>query len=422
MRRCSAAVCVGFTLALFLAFVIFILVPETERGKDHDDGYFYDLDNDKQIVCLVLVIITSSLSIMGSCLIFISYLGLRSRGDTLSNATFDKTSNAAPTEVVLLLSVSLADFISAFTKLTTSSSSVHDRDWLIQKTKFCAVMGFAEQFGTLATALWTLCIAIYLYRIIILKRGSEGWLLGFQMLAWGLPFLTATIALFLGFNGSSGMWCWILPKWAQWSFFYIIVCFVFVAIAVIYVRIFYHVRNNSFGTMSDKMRRRQRTTYMRLMFFPLAFLLTWAGSLVWRLDELVRRSGASKEHYELFVYTSLSLPSQGWLNAIAWYWFNKSKINHMYGEVIANIRSYMFCHATSNKGDAAVPLMDNGESKIVAIESGADGTDVSDDELRFRLNTEEYEESEPSLGESDMSSYLPPAFQAAIQFQTGDLG
>jgi len=194
MRRCSAAVCVGFTLALFLAFVIFILVPETERGKDHDDGYFYDLDNDKQIVCLVLVIITSSLSIMGSCLIFISYLGLRSRGDTLSNATFDKTSNAAPTEVVLLLSVSLADFISAFTKLTTSSSSVHDRDWLIQKTKFCAVMGFAEQFGTLATALWTLCIAIYLYRIIILKRGSEGWLLGFQMLAWGLPFLTATIA------------------------------------------------------------------------------------------------------------------------------------------------------------------------------------------------------------------------------------
>jgi len=425
----TTVVCLSFVFAIFVVVLLFNLVPNLVTVHEHDEAYFYDLSDRNQITCLTICIVMSAMSILGSCLIFISYLGLRYRGETLSSSTFDKTSNAAPTEVVLLLSVSSSDLISGLSKLFTSTVSLQDRMWLHDENRWCSFLGFWEQFGTFATALWTLCIAIYLYRTIILKEGSEGWLLGFQFVSWGLPCLTATIALFQGFNGSSGMWCWIVETRWQWVFFYNFVVAIFVAILGIYMRIFCHVRSHSFGTMSARMKRRQRTTYMRLMFFPLAFLITWAGALCWRLDGLSQ--GNESKHldkYWLFVYTSITLPSQGWLNAIAWYWFNKSKINHMYGEWFANIRDVIICHTSGFKNrnqSAHVPFL--------RLSGGTDGIDdiveramgepkpIKHAEMRTRLSTEEFVGACERM-EDEESDYLPPAFQAAIQFQTLDQG
>ena len=358
-------------------------------------------------------------------------------------AGFHESAQANPTEVILILSVGFSDFFASVTKFVTSCLAIHSIRWDSPEfeSDICEVLGFTEQFFTMSANIWVLYIAVYLYRLIVKKRDSMKYVTAFQLSAWGISFVTAIIPLFENMFGSVGPWCWLMVPSAQWILFYLPVVFIFFAILIIYVCIFVYVRTHKVGTMSSRMRRRQKTAYFRLLFFPLAFLITWMGGLIWRAEHII--SDRKQYRWSFFLLTSISLPSQGWLNAIAWYWFNKSKINHMY--------SVMLCRSSSSENSKSEPLLidvvASEEQRGVSLtESPAESTIISkhnrrttieelersirsekspytpmsDDSKDDSQNCDSRKRGDGTFDGSSGANYLPPAFQAAMQFERED--
>ena len=61
------------------------------------------------------------------------------------------------------------------------------------------------------------------------------------------------------------------------------------------------------------MRQRQKEDVQRILWFPLVFLIAWSGGLINRLYTTVH-----DESYELNILMYVTIPSMGWLNAIAY--------------------------------------------------------------------------------------------------------
>jgi len=361
---------VAFWSVFMITIALFLMTSNHESNHDERESTFFTLEKSRQNAILACSIATSSLSILGSSFIIISYVMLlrRNKSDSESRtglAGFHKSAQANPTEVVLILSVGFSDFFASLTKFFTSSLALHSIHW--DRTDFqsdiCEVLGFTEQFFTMSANIWVLFIAVYLYRLIVNKRDSLKYVTIFQLTAWGLSFVSATIPLFQNMFGSVGPWCWLMIPSAQWILFYVPVVFIFFSILIIYAMIFIHVRTHKVGTMSSRMKRRQKTAYFRLLFFPLAFLVTWMGGLIWRAEHVI--SDRHNYRWSFFLLTAISLPSQGWLNAIAWYWFNKSKINHMY--YVMFLRCFYPSFSNDSKSDPL--LIDVSEAEGVSLRS-----------------------------------------------------
>jgi len=87
---------------------------------------------------------------------------------------------------------------------------------------------------------------------------------------------------------------------------------IFILIFVIYVRVlWWTISSQSVG--SSRMRQRQKEDVQRILWFPLVFLIAWSGGLINRLYTTVH-----DESYELNILMYVTIPSMGWLNAIAY--------------------------------------------------------------------------------------------------------
>ena len=264
---------IAFWSLFLITIALFLMTSNHESNHDERESTFFTLTSSQQNAILSCSLVFSILSILGSSFIIASYIMLLRRNSENDSRTglagFHKSAQANPTEVVLILSVGFSDFFASVTKFITSCLAMHSIRW--DHTNFqsdvCEVLGFTEQFFTMSANIWVLFIAVYLYRLIVKKRDSMKYVTGFQLSAWGISYITATIPLFENMFGSVGPWCWLMVPSAQWALFYVPVVFIFFSILVIYIAIFTYVRTHKVGTMSSRMRRRQKTAYFRYVFY-----------------------------------------------------------------------------------------------------------------------------------------------------------
>ena len=238
-----------FWSVFMMTIALFLMTSNHESNHDERESTFFSLSKNERNAILACSLVFSTLSIFGSTFIIVSYIMLLRRAKSESDsrtglAGFHKSAQANPTEVVLILSVGVSDFFASVGKFVTSSLALHSIHW--DHTDFqsdvCEVLGFTEQFFTMSANIWVLYIAVYLYRLIVKKRDSMKYVTAFQLSAWGISFVTATIPLFQNMFGSVGPWCWLMVPSAQWILFYVPVVFIFFAILIIYVLIFVYVR------------------------------------------------------------------------------------------------------------------------------------------------------------------------------------
>lgn len=138
--------------------------------------------------------ISSSLSILGTIFIFITYLAWRE----------SRTSSRR-----ILVYISIADFFTAFGNMF---SVVHDRE----QPLICKIQSFVTTTSSLWSFFWTTFMAVFLFFTVARKQPSlaERLLCGFHICAWGIPVLITGLALSRGMLGDdhdhfTAGWCWI---------------------------------------------------------------------------------------------------------------------------------------------------------------------------------------------------------------------
>jgi hypothetical protein len=130
--------------------------------------------------------------------------------------------------------------------------------------------------------LWNVCIAIVYSNV---GHRSKRWVFitAATTIIWTVSILMAILPLKSGLYGQSTLdWCWISRKkyelpGVQWYYFYIelLVCLVLVFLCLIVASVRMMHRNSAFrGSKGEK------SMLGRVMFFPLAFLLSYLGGIV----------------------------------------------------------------------------------------------------------------------------------------------
>ena len=170
----------------------------------------------------------------------------------------------------------------------------------------------------LSTSLWALCIGITVYRLIVYKTQSENIYLYFHLLCWGFPLGLSVFGSIKHMYGEAGSWCWVSSEKNQILMQYVEMIGIFILILGIYVRVlWWTISSQSVG--SSRMRQRYKEDVQRILWFPLVFLIAWSGGLINRLYSTLH-----DESYALNILMYITIPSCGWLNAIAYVVFERA--------------------------------------------------------------------------------------------------
>lgn len=157
------------------------------------------------------------------------------------------------------------------------------------------------------------------------KTRSEKLYVYFHLLCWGLPLGLSILGSAKEMYGEAGSWCWVSSEKNQILMQYVEMIGIFILILGIYVRVlWWTISSQSVG--SSRMRQRYKEDVHRILWFPLVFLVAWSGGLINRLY-----SSLHDESYFLNVLMYITIPSMGWLNAIAYELslkISKLKIKH----------------------------------------------------------------------------------------------
>ena len=174
--------------------------------------------------------------------------------------------------------------------------------------------------------------------------------------------------------GEAGSWCWVSSEKNQILMQYVEMIGIFIMILGIYVRVlWWTISSQSVG--SSRMRQRYKEDVQRILWFPLVFLIAWSGGLINRLYSTLH-----DESYALNILMYITIPSCGWLNAIAYVVFSSchsvtrsliyisriSTLEHRYAVTNNDIQvmySKIFpCCRRRGKDPSSPDSMSNGQS------------------------------------------------------------
>lgn len=143
----------------------------------------------------VVVLISCTLSFLGSSLIIITYIAW---------------SDLRTTPRKLLVWLSVSDWLSAVSYAYGVGKVFH------ADAVDCVVQGAISTFANTSSFFWTVAIAVYLYVFIVRsnKRAADSLVLFFHLISWGVPLAITSAALCLnkiGYDASevSVGWCWV---------------------------------------------------------------------------------------------------------------------------------------------------------------------------------------------------------------------
>lgn len=293
-------------------------------------------------VIYTLVRISSGLSAIGSLFILITWF-------LFSDLHFFSRK--------LIVYISITDLASSITFFYGTFLNGYQEG--TSPTTGCIVQGMLIQFFYLASYMWTGCLAMHLYQILIKKVDNaeqfEKW---YHLFAWGLPLSICGYLLYRELHGASILggadraWCWIADHssrnltWEEKGVFEQFLCFyvpqvlVFAFNASLYSILIRQVKGSQLG---DKIRK-------RLLWYLLAFLFVAVWGLIHRVYQVFIPD--HKPSYVLSIAESFFGPLQGFLNCIV-YGLSK-KIAARYCKLWVQQgtaqESYYSSHASSNNG------------------------------------------------------------------------
>lgn len=288
---------------------------------------FNDFSEQQQDSINLTVIIVGSLSIFGCLFILLSYLLFMYKVNISGQQILRRLSTKQVSEAPLIVSMTISNLIQHVNQMFGSFRSYHEHraSWMEHEELTCKIQAFIEQLFPLATSLWAFCIGITFYRLVVKKKSSVHLFKYFHLLCWGFPLALSVGGMGGDMYGAAGNWCWIKSKNNQLLMQYVEMVFIFGLICAIYVRVLMYVRRHR-GVGDSKMRARQKNAVMRIAWFPMAFLIAWSGGLINRLHAYI----TNEESFALTMLMSITIPSMGWLNAIA-YAATNDHIQRMYG-------------------------------------------------------------------------------------------
>ncbi|XP_046856500.1 G-protein coupled receptor 157-like [Xenia sp. Carnegie-2017] len=295
------------------------------------------------------------LSMMGVIFITVSYFKLveyRAGGTTAQT---------------ILLYISFADFLAASSNVTSV--------WFPQEAPpGCKASAFVIIFASTSSFLWTSCLALHLYLIIMDKNNITARrykMLIFHLISWSIPLVLASIALGSDALGPSpifsksesnvklttGGWCWIRDfhdksKTIAWTMMtskvwelasYCLITFLCCAILI-------QLRRNirTACSVSDETLVEARKLEKRMMFIPVAFILlriwgtvryfAYTSKLPIREDILHNRA--------LYAMQGLGDSSQGFANSLFFCLSNK-RVYEYWKFVLSDILPDFLCYTDS---------------------------------------------------------------------------
>lgn len=268
----------------------------------------------------VIVLISCTLSFLGSSLIIITYIAW---------------SDLRTTPRKLLVWLSVSDWLSAVSYAYGVGKVFH------ADAVDCVVQGAISTFANTSSFFWTVAIAVYLYVFIVRsnKRAADSLVLFFHLISWGVPLAITVAALCLnkiGYDASevSVGWCWVkidasdhvmwmLLTGKIWEFL------AYVTLPVLYILIKRHIHiahaalseyrpilasssaAHSFSSMAD----------MKLTLIPVIFIFLRIWSTV-RFILLLANSTA-RQHPVLVTLHGIGNTFQGAANCIMFVLFTR---------------------------------------------------------------------------------------------------
>jgi len=282
-----------------------------------------------------LTILTCCLSILGSALIIFTYYYWKDIRSPLRS---------------LLLYLSITDFLSALGYIVGISFQKIEKPGLL--FDLCLVQSFITSWASLASFMWTMSIAIYLYFVITKRHDIALKLLNvFHVLCWGFPLILVCFAMgfnALGFDFASGSmgWCWVsfapYISWPPWpsadkSFFWKLIAgkgieiltYIFTPIVYISSKRALHSKTNSQSIVNVSVRTTLQDTDRKLVLIPIIFVCL----RIWGTIRLLFGVYCPKfmSIYALAILQSIGDSSQGWANCVLFCFFTKKirdKIMH----------------------------------------------------------------------------------------------
>ena len=156
-----------------------------------------------------LTLLSSSLSIFGSCLIILTFILWK-----------DVRKSTARIILLFLAIADLGTGISFFTSsvgyITYFYGTQQQLDNSSSYGNFCTTMSFFTTFFPVSSFFWTAYLALYFVIALVLKkpRWSKRLVIIYNLTAWTIPFVICVVAISLGILGqsgsrTSGSWCFV---------------------------------------------------------------------------------------------------------------------------------------------------------------------------------------------------------------------
>jgi len=200
----------------------------------------------------------------------------------------------------------------------------------------CYMQGLIMQFSQQATFLWTCVIATNLFIVLVVRYKKvkllEKW---YHVFVWSYATGFALCPIFTHDYGIAGPWCWITDSFMGnvWRFacFYLPLFMYLIYVFVVYVIVAAVVRY-TFSRISSKtpdQKKRDRRIINRLVAYPIIFFVLWVFPSI---NRIYGWASGGNEVFWLFILQSITAPSQGFCNALAY--GLDSELRHRYKKLI----------------------------------------------------------------------------------------
>ena len=159
-----------------------------------------------------LTLISSSLSIFGSCLIILTFILWKDVRRTTAR--------------IILLFLAIADLGTGLGYLVSSAGFIalhvqtqNDHNASFNYSTFCTITSFFTTFFPVSSFFWTTYLAVYFFIVLVLKkpRWSRKLIIFSNLTAWPIPFVICTVAISFGILGAvakgdhrnTAGWCFV---------------------------------------------------------------------------------------------------------------------------------------------------------------------------------------------------------------------
>lgn len=182
----------------------------------------------------------------------------------------------------------------------------------------CQVLAAFLQFFELASALWALCIAFVLDRVIRLNDYHvEQYEKYFYVFCWGVPSITVIASYFQGLYVNTGLWCWIsddIRGLYRWLYFYGPLVLILFYVSAIYVIISKKIRAQLALTSNFYQINNEATIQQTFRWYIIGWVICWVPAITDRVQDVINPG------HPIFILAaahSFFAPLAGFANSIA---------------------------------------------------------------------------------------------------------